>query len=121
MSDGTYRYTRWEENVVVEVPGGPKIAHADGDFEYEGAIKGESRAQFLLHYQPDGVGSYVGYELLTGSFDDVPGSFVVAHKGTFDSTGISSTFEVRAGAAVKATGTSKAGPGKEVPYTITSR
>ena len=121
MNNGTYRYTRWDEKVVSEAEGGPKIAHADVEFVYDGPIKGESRAQFLLHYRPDGAGTYVGYELVTGSFDDVPGSYVLAHKGTFGADGIESVFEVQAGGEIKATGTSKAGPGKEVPYTITSR
>jgi hypothetical protein len=121
MSDGTYRYTRWEENVVAEAEGGPKIAHADVDFVYEGPLKGESRAQLLLHYRPDGTGTFVGYELLTGSFDDQPGSFVLAHNGTFDAEGIESTFQVRLDGETKATGAYRTGPSQEVPYTITSR
>jgi hypothetical protein len=117
----TFRYTRWDEKVVAEAEGGPKVAHADVDFVYEGPLKGESRAQLLLHYRPDGTGTFVGYELLTGSFDDEPGSYVLAHNGTFDATGIASVFEVRVGAAIKATGTYRTGPSQEVPYTITSR
>ena len=117
----TFRYTRWDEKVVAEAEGGPKVAHADVDFVYEGPLKGESRAQILLHYRPDGTGTFVGYELLTGSFDDEAGSFVLAHNGTFDATGIESTFEVRVGDEIKATGSYKSGPSQEVPYTITSR
>lgn len=117
----TFRYTRWDEKVVAEAQGGPKIAHADVDFVYEGPIKGESRAQLLLHYRPDGTGTFVGYELLTGSFDDVQGSFVLAHNGTFNADGIESTFEVRLDDEIKGAGTYKSGPSQEVPYTITSR
>jgi hypothetical protein len=117
----TFRYTRWDEKVVAEAEGGPKVAHADVDFVYEGPLKGESRAQLLLHYRPDGTGTFVGYELLTGSFDDEPGSYVLAHNGTFDAAGIESAFEVRAGGEIKATGTYRSGPSQEVPYTITSR
>jgi hypothetical protein len=117
----TFRYTRWDEKVVVEAEGGPKVAHADVDFVYEGPLKGESRAQILLHYREDGTGTFVGYELLTGSFDDQPGSYVLAHNGTFDATGIKSVFEVRLDGEIKATGSYESGPSQEVPYTITSR
>lgn len=117
----TFRYTRWDEKVVAEAEGGPKVAHADVDFVYEGPLQGESRAQLLLHYRPDGAGTFVGYELLTGSFDGEPGSFVLEHNGTFDASGIESTFEVRAGAEIRATGGYRSGPSQEVPYTVTSR
>jgi hypothetical protein len=117
----TFRYTRWDEKVVAEAEGGPKLAHADVDFVYDGPLKGESRAQILLHYRPDGTGTFVGYELLTGSLDDEPGSYVLAHKGTFDATGIESAFEVLVGDEVRATGTYRSGPSQEVPYSITSR
>jgi hypothetical protein len=117
----TFRYTRWDEKVVAEAEGGPKVAHADVDFVYEGPLTGQSRAQILLHYRPDGAGTFVGYELLTGSFDGEQGDFVLAHNGTFDATGIESRFEVRLGGQVVATGTYKSGPSQEVPYTITSR
>jgi len=117
----TFRYTRWDEKVVAEAEGGPKVAHADVDFVYEGPLTGESRAQLLLHYRPDGTGTFVGYELLTGSFDGEAGSFVVAHNGTFDAGGIESTFEIRAGNEVVGAGAYKSGPSQEVPYTITSR
>lgn len=117
----TFRYTTWDEKVVVEAEGGPKVARADVDFVYEGPLTGESKAQILLHYRPDGTGTFVAYELLTGSFDDKPGSYMLAHKGTFDADGIESAFEVRLDNDVVATGTYKSGPSQEVPYAITSR
>src|SRR5882757_7001175 len=115
LAMSTFRYTKWDEKVVAEAEGGPKVAHADVDFVYEGPLTGESRAQLLLHYRPDGTGTFVGYELLTGSFDDEAGSFVLTHNGTFDAGGIESTFEIRSGNEVRGAGTYKSGPSQEVP------
>lgn len=128
MAHGTYTYTKWDEKVVSEVEGGPKVAHAEVVFVYNGLITGEGRARFLLQYLPDGTGTFIGYEQVTGSVDGKAGSFVLSHNGTYDSNGISLTFEVLAGtgtgelSGLAATGSAAAAGGeKDVPYTLTFR
>ncbi|GAB3911436.1 hypothetical protein GCM10029964_117330 [Kibdelosporangium lantanae] len=93
----TYESLSWEEHNFVEIEGGVKIAHATVTYRYTGQLEGESRAQGLLTYRPDGTGTFVSTEYFTGAVDGRKGTVVLQHAGDFDAEHITSRFHVEPG------------------------
>jgi hypothetical protein len=93
----TYESLSWEEHNFVEIDGGVKIAHATVTYRYTGQLEGESQAQGLLTYRPDGTGTFVSTEFFTGTVDGKKGTVVLQHAGDFDAEHIVSRFTVAPG------------------------
>lgn len=87
MEHATGHFTdpRWDETTLAEHEAG-KLARADVTFSYTGDLEGEGAVTYLMAYGPDGTGTYVGFEVVTGALDGRHGTFVVRHDGTFDGT-----------------------------------
>jgi hypothetical protein len=93
----TYESLSWDEHNVVDTDGGVKIAHATVTYRYAGQIEGESQAQGLLTYRPDGSGTFVSTEFFTGTIEGRKGTVVLQHAGDFDAEHIVSRFTVAEG------------------------
>jgi hypothetical protein len=59
------------------------VSRAATRFIYEGDMTGESNAENILYYRPDGSGTTVGFERITGTVGGKSGSFVIQHDGVF--------------------------------------
>ena len=86
----------WDGKPQSEVPG-RKITRAEVTYTYTGQLEGEATMQYLMTYNEDGTGNFVGLEKVTGSVDGKSGSFVLQHVGTFDEKGVWATLTVAPG------------------------
>jgi len=57
----------WDEKTYSEWEGGRKLTHVDAGFSYEGDMRGEGSAVWLLSYNPDGTGGAPAIERFEGS------------------------------------------------------
>ncbi len=80
---GTFETTRWEEESLAEVAGGPRLARASVANVFQGDIEGETTLAYLLCYLDDGRCVFHGLEQVTGRVGDRVGSFVLHHAGIF--------------------------------------
>jgi hypothetical protein len=69
-----------------------EVSAATG-FKYSGDIEGESTIRYLLQYNADGRGDFVGWEQLNGRIGDRTGSILLKHVGRFEVHGIEVTIE----------------------------
>lgn len=101
---GDFTFADWQEKVLAEADGGPKLASAVVTNHFTGGIEasGTSCAYTIAYTtgDPDSTGSFGGHELVTGTVDGRTGSFVLAEHGTFDERGtVRCVFEVVPGSA----------------------
>jgi hypothetical protein len=101
---GSFTFADWEEKVLAEAEGGPKLARAAVTNHFAGGIEaaGTSCAYTIAYTTgaPGSAGSFTGHELVTGAVDGRAGSFVLAERGTFDEGGtVRCAFEVVPGSA----------------------
>ena len=84
----SFGVTGWDEKTWAGQPSsqvsGAKRTHSVINYNYEGDLVGESTLHYLMSYNEDGTGSYVGIEHVTGSLAGRSGSFDVQHVGTFE-------------------------------------
>ncbi|AHI02147.1 hypothetical protein GCM10010174_33290 [Kutzneria viridogrisea] len=125
MSENSYTFTNWDEKTSSSEDG-HSVAHAAVTFVYSGAITGTGTSNLLMHYRPDGTGTFIGLEQVTGTVDGRQGSFVLSHRGHYGPDGIHDEMAVVAGSATGDltgwTGTlvADATEGQqEVPYSLT--
>ena len=98
QATGHFTDPRWDETTITEHDAG-KLARADVGFTYTGDLEAEGAVTYLMAYGPDGTGTYVGYELITGALDGRHGTFVVRHDGVFDGTAARADWTVVPGSA----------------------
>lgn len=79
---GAFRVMGWEERLYDDVPGQPKLAHADATYELLGGIAGEASVSYLMAYRPERTASYVGLIRVTGKIGEHQGSFVARDVGS---------------------------------------
>jgi hypothetical protein len=101
---GSFTFADWEEEVLAEAGGGPKLARATVTNHFTGGVEaaGTSCAYTIAYTtgDPGSTGSFTGHELVTGTVDGRAGSFVLAERGTFDENGtVRCAFEVVPGSA----------------------
>ena len=89
----TFTAKTWEESTYSEIDAGRKLTRVQATFVYEGDIEGEGSVNYLMAYDPDGSGSFVGIEKIAGRVGDRSGSFVVQHTGTFDPQSVSTRWD----------------------------
>jgi hypothetical protein len=77
----------WDGRTASDVDG-VKQTSAQVGYTYNGEIEGHSEVQYLMTYNADGTGSYVGLEKVEGSMAGKQGSFVLMHTGAFDAEGV---------------------------------
>jgi hypothetical protein len=89
----SFTNTAWEETPYTEIDPGRKLTRVHAKFAYSGEIEGEGVVDYLMAYAPDGTGSFVGLEHITGRIGDRTGSFVAQHTGTFDPKAVHTRWE----------------------------
>lgn len=113
--ESKFKIAGWDEKPFSESGDGGKLTRAKVKRTYEGDLQGEGLAQYVMAYHPDGSAEFTGYERVTGTLEELSGSFVWRHSGTYsgdrmthvssivegsgtgDLTGISGRTEIRAG------------------------
>ncbi len=90
----TFSLKAWDEKPYNELPGELKLTRSSVAYTYQGDIEGESTLDYLMVYRPDGSGSFVGLERISGRVAGRAGSFVLQHTGTFDKTDVHGAFFV---------------------------
>lgn len=113
--ESKFKIAGWDEKPFSESHDGGKLTNAKVKRAYTGDLRGEGEAQYVMAYQPDGSAEFAGYERVTGTLEELSGSFVWRHTGTYsegrmahastivegsgtgDLTGISGHTEIHAG------------------------
>jgi hypothetical protein len=84
----------WDEKTYWEGEDGRKLTKVDASFSYDGGLKGESAAVWLLAYNPDKSGSAPALERFDGALDGRAGSFILLHASDFDAASVRDSFSV---------------------------
>ncbi|QPC82836.1 DUF3224 domain-containing protein [Phototrophicus methaneseepsis] len=84
----------WDEKPYIEMDDGAKMTKSTITYTYTGDIEGESNLEYLMYYRADESGHVIGLERIVGKLAGKDGSFVIRHDGTFDQTGVHTTWEV---------------------------
>ncbi len=82
----TFTVSNWQEDTLHEWEDGAKITRASIGYAYEGDMAGESSAECVFVYGPDGTATIVGFERFVGTIGDRTGSLVLESRGTYDGT-----------------------------------
>ncbi len=98
-ANSAFRIKKWEEVPYLEGEDGRKLTRCSVEYLYEGDLSGESVLEYLMSYNPDGTGTFVGIERVEGSLKGKQGSFVFQHVGTFDATSVSGRLTIAPGSA----------------------
>jgi len=80
----TFSVLEWNEETINE-ENGFKTNKAHVRYQYTGDITGESRAEFILLYQPDGTATFTALEHIEGTFNGKQGSLILTHQGRHES------------------------------------
>ncbi len=78
---GTFTIDGWQEEPYDERDG-VKLARTRVTKTLQGQIEGQSTAELLMAYAPEGPAAYVGFERIVGRVHDRAGSFVLHHSAT---------------------------------------
>jgi hypothetical protein len=92
----------WDEKTYAEMAGGRKLTKVQATFGYSGDLEGEGSVDYLMAYSPDGTGSFVGLERITGRIGEQTGSFVARHTGTFDPQSVTTRWDFVPGLGTEA-------------------
>ena len=88
MGRSMYSIKSWDENTWDGQPSaevtGEKLTLAEISVAYQGQMHGESRLRYLMSYNADGSGTFIGLERFEGTVDGCAGSFVIQHLGSFN-------------------------------------
>jgi hypothetical protein len=93
----TFATKSWDEKPYDEFDGGRKLTRAHVAYTYQGDIEGESTLEYLMTYDPNGAGNYVGLERVIGRLGGRSGSFVIQHTGTFEGQSVKDTWFIAPG------------------------
>ena len=93
----SFKAMTWEETPYAEFDGGRKLTRVHATFAYEGDLEGEGTVDYLMAYNPDKSGNFVGMERIVGHLGGKPGSLVVQHTGTFDPEAVYTHWEFVSG------------------------
>lgn len=78
-----FKITGWKEEDIIDLNEGGKLTRAHVGKAYDGELKGEGKAEYLMTYRADGSADFVGYENVEGFINNRKGSFVFEHRGSF--------------------------------------
>jgi Protein of unknown function (DUF3224) len=86
--------SNWEESALQPPEGGAALAQATADAVFTGALDGNGKSTLLLVYPPEGVASFAGTQVFSGTLDGRSGTFVLQLTGTFENNTASVTWSV---------------------------
>lgn len=89
-----FKITGWEEEKIIDLDEGGKLTRAHVGKTYEGVLKGEGTVEYIMTYRSDGSADFVGYENVEGRLNNMKGSFVFEHRGSFKKGVASDTWTV---------------------------
>ena len=100
---GSIGFANWEERETAGSEAGPRLARASVVNTFTGGIEAaDTTCDYSIAYTVGHEGSFTGMELVTGSIDGRPGSFVLEQRGTFAEDGtIHCTFTVVPGSGTE--------------------
>jgi Protein of unknown function (DUF3224) len=93
-ASGTFKIIAWNEKPYAELENGGKLTRASVELAYTGGIEGTSTIEYLMAYRNDEWAAFVGQERITGAIAGSKGSFLIQHRGTFESGVARSTWTV---------------------------
>ncbi len=93
IGTATFTPKTWDEKPYKEMNTGRKLTRVQAVFTYSGDLAAEGTVDYLMAYNPDGTGSFVGLEHIVGSIGDQVGSFVTQHTGVFDPNSVTYQWE----------------------------
>ena len=73
---------------------GRKCTDTTAEYRYEGEMTGTSQVHYVMSYNEDGTGAFVGIEAFVGGVRGRSGSFVMRHEGTFDKEAVRTILQV---------------------------
>jgi hypothetical protein len=85
----------WDEKTVRPLTD-TTLKQATVCYQYTGDFTGESEAEFLLLYLPDGTASFTAVERIEGIYDNAPFTMVLTHHGLHEDNIAKGTCEVAA-------------------------
>lgn len=98
IASATFEVQSWDEEPFDEYEDGRKLTVAVVTKTFKGDIVGESDLRYLMSYDDEGEGTFVGIERIVGRLGDRAGSFVLQHSGTYQEGTASGTLIVIPGA-----------------------
>ena len=81
---GSFEVATWDENTYEERGEGGKLTRASVTQSFNGDIKGEGAAEWLMAYRADGTAHFVGLQRVSGAIGELRGSFVLETTGDFE-------------------------------------
>jgi Protein of unknown function (DUF3224) len=75
----SFKIEAWDETVISEGDGAPRLARVSVKKRFEGDLAGESTAELLMSQASPEVAGYVGMERVTGTLAGRRGTFDVQH------------------------------------------
>jgi len=94
---GTFEVLSGGEDMIREMPGGPRLTHAKGAQRFGGGIEGDGYVDWLICYRPDKTARFVGLQRIDGRIGNRTGSFVLEATSTHAGNASTATWEVIAG------------------------
>ncbi|WP_328297009.1 DUF3224 domain-containing protein [Streptomyces sp. NBC_00435] len=100
---GAFTFKDWEENPAGPQDVLPRLARAKVTNAFAGALTAPgTTCVYTVAYTGENTGTFAGMELVTGTLDGRPGSFVLEERGAFDATGTRCHFDVVPGSGTSA-------------------
>lgn len=96
---GSFQISAWDETPYGENEDSLGITQASVKQSYSGLIEGESTVAYLMLHRADETACFVGYEKVSGRVDGKRGSFMLEHRGSFESGVAESAWTVVSGSA----------------------
>ncbi len=78
---------------------GPRRTHAEVVYAYKGDVEGESTVHYLMNYNDEKSGQFVGLEYFQGKVHGREGSFVMRHIGIFREEEVEARITIQSGSA----------------------
>jgi hypothetical protein len=97
MTTLTTRFAQisWDEHDLATLESGAKIATVEAHMRFTGDIEAETSTQgFILAYDAQGMGTFSGYEVLSGTVSGKAGGFILATVGSFTPNGIEARWAI---------------------------
>jgi hypothetical protein len=123
-AESTASVTAWDENAYWEGEDGAKLTKATIGQALSGELEGETTAEMLMCYRPDGTASFLGQQRVEGTLGGRSGAFTLHSTGTFEGGEARSALTVVEGsgtgelAGLRGTGTAVAGSDMKVAVTL---
>lgn len=82
-----FEVKKWEEHNTVTFENQGKINRSSVVYSYSGDMQGEGVVDYVMFYNPDKTGYFVGLEYFSGSIHGKKGTCIIQHRGTFTKEG----------------------------------